>query len=145
MRVGIVGDIRHSRVAGSLSHAMPVMGIELMLIGPDEFLPSQSHGLEMTTNLDGVIDRLDVVYLLRVQTERGAEAAEGYSQRYRLDSTRAAAMHESAVVMHPGPLNRGVEISDEVADGPRSLILDQVANGVPVRMAVLASLESALA
>lgn len=145
LRVGIVGDIRHSRVAGSLSHAMPVMGIELTLIGPDEFLPTQGHGLEMTTNLDGVIDRLDVVYLLRVQTERGAEAAEGYSQRYRLDSTRAAAMRESAVVMHPGPLNRGVEISDEVADGPRSLILDQVANGVPVRMAVLASLESALA
>lgn len=145
LRVGIVGDIRHSRVAGSLTHAMPVMGVDLMLIGPDEFLPSQSHGLETTTSLDGVIGELDVLYLLRVQTERGAEADEGYSRRYRLDSTRAAAMHENAVVMHPGPLNRGVEISDEVADGPRSLILDQVSNGVPVRMAVLASLESALA
>lgn len=145
LRVGIVGDIRHSRVAGSLSHALPVMGVDLMFIGPAKFLPSQSHGIETTTSLDEVISRLDVLYLLRVQTERGAEAGFGYSQGYRIDSTRAAAMHENAVVMHPGPINRGVEISDEVADGPRSLILDQVANGVPVRMAVLASLESSFA
>lgn len=143
LRVGIVGDILHSRVAGSLSHALPVMGVDLTFVGPEDFLPSQGHGIETTIDLDEVIGRLDVLYLLRVQTERGAEAGAAYSQRYRIDSTRAAGMHENAVIMHPGPLNRGVEISDEVADGPRSLILEQVANGVPVRMAVLASLEGA--
>ena len=145
MRVGIVGDISHSRVAGSLTHAMPTMGIDVTLIGPEAFLPKDATGLKATTNLDGVIADLDVVYLLRVQTERGAEVDRTYSQSYRLDRGRAAAMHENAVIMHPGPINRGIEISDDVADGPRSLILDQVANGVPVRMAVLASLESALA
>lgn len=145
LRVGIVGDIRHSRVAGSLIHGFPVMGVDLVLIGPHEFLPSHDGGIAMTTDLDGVIEDLDVVYLLRVQRERGAEVDEKYSQQYGFDSTRTAALHENAVIMHPGPLNRGVEISDEVADGPRSLILDQVANGVPVRMAVLAALESALA
>ena len=145
LRVGIIGDISHSRVAGSLTQAMPAMGIDLILIGPESFLPQQITDLDRATDLDGVIGELDVVYLLRVQTERGAEVDSSYRQRYGLDSRRAAAMRENAVIMHPGPINRGVEISDEVADGPRSLILDQVANGVPVRMAVLAALESALA
>lgn len=145
IRVGIVGDISHSRVAGSLIHAMPAMGVDVTLIGPEDFLPKQNMGGKTTTDLDGVLPDLDVVYLLRVQTERGAEIDGTYSQGYGLDAVRAAALHESAVIMHPGPINRGIEISDDVADGPRSLILDQVSNGVPVRMAVLAALESALA
>lgn len=144
LRVGIVGDIRHSRVANSLSSALPTMGIDLAFIGPEEFLPTQVDGVVMSTDLDEVIGGLDVVYLLRVQTERGAEVSADYSGRYRLDESRAALMAESAVVMHPGPLNRGVEVVDEVADGPRSLILHQVSNGVPARMAVLSSLERSL-
>jgi aspartate carbamoyltransferase catalytic subunit len=91
-----------------------------------------------------VIGDLDVVYLLRVQTERGASVGDGYTKRFQLDTARASRLRETAVVMHPGPLNRGVEVTDDVADGPRSLILQQVANGVPSRMAVLAALESSL-
>lgn len=145
LRMGIVGDIRHSRVAGSLFHAIPTMGVHLTAIGPREFLPRGNvEGVTVTTDLDAVLGDLDVVYLLRVQTERGATVGESYAARFGLDSRRAALLSENAVVMHPGPLNRGVEISDEVADGPRSLILQQVANGVPVRMAVLASLEESL-
>lgn len=145
LRMGIVGDIRHSRVAGSLFHAMPTMGVHLTAVGPREFLPSDDvEGVDVTTELDAVLGNLDVVYMLRVQTERGATASESYSTNYRLDARRAALLPERAFVMHPGPLNRGVEISDEVADGPRSLILRQVANGVPARMAALASLEESL-
>lgn len=145
LRMAIVGDIRHSRVAGSLLHAMPTMGVDLTLVGPPELIPADTHGVEVASSLDDVLPDLDIVYLLRVQTERGAKITEGYSRRFGLDERRAAAMKETAVVMHPGPLNRGVEITDDVADGPRSLILDQVSNGVPARMAILAALEGAIA
>ena len=145
LRMGIVGDIRHSRVAGSLFHAMPVMGVDVTAIGPEEFLPSgPMDGIRVTTELDPVLGALDVVYMLRVQSERGAIAGDSYATHFRLDAGRAAILSEGAVIMHPGPLNRGVEITDEVADGPRSLILEQVRNGVPARMAVLASLEESL-
>lgn len=145
LRMAIVGDIRHSRVAGSLLHAMPTMGVGVTLVGPPELMPTDTQGVEVASSLDDVLADLDIVYLLRVQTERGAKITEGYSRRFGLDERRAAAMKETAVVMHPGPLNRGVEITDDVADGPRSLILDQVSNGVPARMAVLAALEGAIA
>lgn len=145
LRMGIVGDIRHSRVAGSLLHAMPTLGVGLTLVGPPEFLRTDTQGVEVSPSLDDVLSDLDIVYLLRVQTERGAEITDSYSRRFGLDGARAATMKETAVVMHPGPLNRGVEITDDVADGPRSLILDQVSNGVPARMAILAALEGAIA
>ncbi len=144
LKMAIVGDIRHSRVAGSLVHAMPTMGVDVTLVGPPEFLPDPSWGIRTTGSLDGIIEEADVVYLLRVQTERGAEIRDDYPRSFGLNGRRAAAMKERAVLMHPGPLNRGVEITDEVADGPRSLILDQVSNGVPTRMAVLAALEGTL-
>lgn len=144
LRMAIVGDIKHSRVAGSLLHAMPVLGVDLTLIGPSHFLPETLSGVETSTEFDDVLPELDVVYLLRVQTERGVALAEDYAERFGLDGKRASALRETAVVMHPGPLNRGVEITDEVADSPRSLVLDQVSNGVPARMAVLAALEGAL-
>lgn len=144
LRVAIVGDIRHSRVAGSLIQAMPALGAHVTLVGPPELLPDDAAGFEVSTSLDAVLDELDVVYLLRVQAERGATIGRDYTRRFQLDAGRASAMKENAVVMHPGPLNRGVEIADDVADGPRSLILQQVANGVPTRMAVLAAVEGAL-
>ncbi|MFO7299201.1 MAG: aspartate carbamoyltransferase catalytic subunit [Actinomycetes bacterium] len=135
LTVAIVGDIVHSRVAGSLTQALPALGARVVLVGPDAMLPETD--LETTGDLDSAVGEADVVYLLRIQKERGAEATEGYERRYQLDPARSALMKPDAVVMHPGPINRGVEIAPEVADGPRSLILRQVANGVPARMAAL--------
>lgn len=143
LSIGIVGDILHSRVVGSLLHALPTLGAHLTLVGPPELLPPPIEGITMTTDLEEQIEKLDVAYMLRVQTERGAVVDDSYRERYRLDRRLSARMAPHAVVMHPGPLNRGIEIADEVADGPRSLILRQVSNGVPTRMAVLSALEGA--
>jgi aspartate carbamoyltransferase catalytic subunit len=139
LRVGIVGDIAHSRVAGSLVHAMSPLDLDLVLIGPGEWLPNESS-VTHTDDLDAIIPNLDVVYLLRVQTERGGVIDDEYIARFGMDARRAAALGEEAVVMHPGPVNRGVELTDDVVDSPRSLISEQVRNGVPTRMAVLRSL-----
>lgn len=136
LRVAVVGDIVHSRVAGSLTAALTLLGAEVVLVGPKEMLPAESDHPKVE-DLDEVVAGVDVVYLLRVQKERGAEVGDDYEDRFQLDLTRSARMKPDAVVMHPGPMNRGVEIAIEVADGPRSLILEQVANGVPVRMAAL--------
>ena len=143
LRMGIVGDIRHSRVAASLMCAMPVLGVELILVGPEPLLPDPGPGPSHSDDLDQVIGDLDVVYLLRVQKERGVKLPAGYTARFGLTTARAAVMRPTAVVMHPGPVNRGIEVADPVADGPRSLILDQVSNGVPTRMAVLAAVGEA--
>lgn len=139
IRVGIVGDIAHSRVAGSLIHALPAVGAELTLIAPQRWHPDDVT-TPTTDDLDSMLPGLDVVYLLRVQTERGGVIDDDYVSRFRMDAGRLGALGEGAVIMHPGPINRGVELSDEVADSPRSLILEQVRNGVPTRMAVLRSL-----
>jgi aspartate carbamoyltransferase catalytic subunit len=136
LRVGIVGDIAHSRVAGSLIHAMSPLGVELVLVGPGEWLPSETS-VALSQDLDATIPHVDVVYLLRVQTERGGVIDDDYVARFRMDATRASELGEDSVIMHPGPINRGVELTDEVADSPRSLITEQVRNGVPTRMAVL--------
>ena len=145
LAMGIVGDVRHSRVAGSLVHAMPQLGIDLTLIGPQALLPDSDETQTATsTSLDETLPHLDVVYLLRVQRERGAATSEDFETRFQLNEARSAAMKPGAVVMHPGPINRGVEIVDNVADGPRSLILGQVGNGVPARMAVLEALGQAI-
>jgi aspartate carbamoyltransferase catalytic subunit len=139
LKVGIVGDIAHSRVAGSLIHAMSPMDMDLVLIGPGGWLPSEPS-VAHTDDLDAIIPALDVVYLLRVQTERGGVIDDEYIARFGMDARRAAALGEETVIMHPGPINRGVELTDDVVDSPRSLISEQVRNGVPARMAVLRSL-----
>jgi aspartate carbamoyltransferase catalytic subunit len=139
LRVGVVGDIARSRVAGSLVHAMAPMGIDVVLVGPGEWLPAESS-TTLSEDLDATIPHLDVVYLLRVQRERGGVIDSDYVIRFRMDARRAAGLGEDAVIMHPGPINRGVELTDEVADSPRSLITEQVRNGVPTRMAVLRGL-----
>lgn len=145
LRMGIVGDIRQSRVAGSLFHAMPALGVESVLIGPASLLPEQEpDGFEMSTDLDSHLGGLDVLYVLRVQRERGTLIPDDYIERFRVDSERAAAMKPEAVVIHPGPMNREVEITGDVADGPRSLILSRVANGIPTRMAVLTALRDGI-
>lgn len=139
LRLAIVGDIAHSRVAGSLLAALGVLGVDVTLAGPERWLP-EDPPVRVTTRLDDVLADVEALYLLRVQTERGGQIDEEYIDRYRIDAGRASRMQERAVVMHPGPVNRGVEVSDEVVESARSQISEQVRNGVPSRMAVLRAL-----
>jgi aspartate carbamoyltransferase catalytic subunit len=122
--------------------------VEITLVGPTPLLPAANPwGVRTSTDLDDELGDMDAVYLLRIQTERGSASGiasgTGYARRYGMNEDRLSMMKPTAVIMHPGPMNRGVEIDDATADGERSLILRQVANGVPVRMAVIAeALES---
>lgn len=142
-RVAIVGDILHSRVARSNLHCLKALGARLVFCGPPTLLPPQldSLGVDVTTELDRALDGADAVMMLRIQKERQSDAlfpsAAEYHARWGLTSARAAALKPEAVVLHPGPVNRGLELSPEVADGQRSLILEQVENGVAVRKAIL--------
>jgi aspartate carbamoyltransferase catalytic subunit len=141
LRMAIVGDVARSRVAGSLIHSLPTLGVHLTLAGPEEWLPRPSP-VPTITDLDDLIAEVDVVYLLRVQTERGGVISNEYISTFGLNPERAARMRDDAVIMHPGPINRGVEIADPVADSARSLIIEQVRNGVPARMVILSALAS---
>lgn len=143
MHIGIVGDVKHSRVARSDVFAFTALGAEVTLVAPPTLLPPSLVGwpVRVSHDLDAVLPSLDVVYLLRMQKERMTEhlipSLREYTARYGLTSRRVDVMRHDALVMHPGPMNRGVEISAEVADLPRSVIIDQVRNGVATRMAVL--------
>ena len=143
LRIGIVGDVKHSRVARSDVLAFTALGAEVALVAPPTLLPPSLEGwpVRVHHDLDEVLGDLDVVYLLRMQQERMTEhlvpSLREYTARYGLTRRRVDALQEDALVMHPGPMNRGVEISAEVADLPRTVIIDQVRNGVAVRMAVL--------
>jgi aspartate carbamoyltransferase catalytic subunit len=145
-RIAIVGDIRHSRVARSDVKAFHALGCELTLVGPPTLMPERLDGwpVSVSSDLDHVLSEVDVVYLLRIQRERIGQALfpslREYSARWGLTTERAARLKPDTLVMHPGPMNRGIEIAGEVADSPRSLVTEQVANGVAVRMAVLWSL-----
>jgi aspartate carbamoyltransferase catalytic subunit len=142
-RIAIVGDIKHSRVARSNVVAFTTLGAEVTLVAPPTLLPPSLAGWPVTVShdLDDVLPKCDVVYLLRMQRERMHEALipslREYTAGYGLTRERARLLPDSALVMHPGPMNRGVEIAAEVADLPGSVITTQVANGVAVRMAVL--------
>ncbi len=141
--VALVGDILHSRVARSNIQAMTKMGARLILVGPPTLIPREveESGLEVSYSFDRVIGECDVIYLLRLQRERQREglipSLAEYARFYQLNRERLEKARQEVIVMHPGPINRGVEISAEVADLPRSYLLDQVTNGVAVRMAVL--------
>ena len=143
MRIAIVGDIRHSRVARSDVLAFTALGAEVMLVAPPTLLPPSLAGWPITVShdLDAALPTLDVVYVLRLQRERMLEALlpslREYTATYGLTQRRAQLLKSDALIMHPGPVNRGVEIAAEVADQPRSVITAQVSNGVAVRMAVL--------
>ncbi len=146
----IVGDVLHSRVARSNLHALPTLGIgELRVCGPQALLPtSLDPAIRVFSDFDQAIRDVDVVMMLRLQKERMQEAlvpseAE-YFRHYGLDPRRLALARPDAIVMHPGPMNRGVEIASEIADGPQSVILEQVSNGLVVRMAVMARLMGAM-
>ena len=143
VRVAIVGDILHSRVARSNVHLLHSLGAHVTLIAPPTLIPVGAHAwpCEISYDLDAVLPHVDAVMMLRVQQERMHDAffpsAREYSRRYGLDARRMNLLAPSAIVMHPGPMNRGMEISADVADAPRSVIVEQVTNGVHVRMAVL--------
>jgi aspartate carbamoyltransferase catalytic subunit len=143
LHIAIVGDIKHSRVARSDVLAFTLLGATVTLVAPPTLLPPSLAGwpVEVSHDLDSVLPKVDVVYLLRMQRERMTEALlpslREYTALYGLTRRRAELLADDALIMHPGPMNRGVEISAEVAELPRSVITRQVANGVAVRMAVL--------
>ncbi|GGL09228.1 aspartate carbamoyltransferase [Sphaerisporangium melleum] len=142
-RVSIVGDVLHSRVARSNVHLLTTLGAEVTLVAPPTLLPVAmgEWPCEVSYDFDAVLPKSDVVMMLRVQHERMNASyfpsAREYSRRYGLDPERLGRMPDGAIVMHPGPMNRGMEIAAEVADSGRSTIVEQVTNGVTVRMAVL--------
>jgi aspartate carbamoyltransferase catalytic subunit len=142
-RVTIVGDVLHSRVARSNVLLLHTLGAEVTLVAPPTLLPVGVDGWPCATSydLEGELAKSDVVMMLRVQRERMNAAyfpsAREYSRRYGLDGARMRQLPDHAIVMHPGPMNRGMEIAAEVADSARSTIVEQVTNGVSVRMAVL--------
>jgi aspartate carbamoyltransferase catalytic subunit len=144
LRVAIIGDIAHSRVARSNMIGLSKMGAEVRVSGPPTMLPpglEEAYEVSVFLKPEEALEGADVVMMLRVQMERAQAplfpSLREYSRLYGLNAKRLALAAPDAIVMHPGPMNRGVEISPEVADGPRSVILDQVTNGVAVRMALL--------
>ena len=142
-RVAIVGDVRNSRVARSDVKMFHALGCEITLVGPPTLLPERLGGWPVTVahDLDEVCGEVDVLYMLRIQRERIDQACfpslREYASRWGLTPARMARCKPDTLVMHPGPMNRGIEIAAEVADSARSLVAEQVANGVAVRMAVL--------
>ena len=143
LRVTIVGDVLHSRVARSNVLLLHTLGADVTLVAPPTLVPVAvgSWPCNVSYDFDSALPKSDVVMMLRVQQERMNAAyfpsVREYSRRYGLDAARMAQLPDQAIVMHPGPMNRGVEIAAEVADSARSTIVEQVANGVSVRMAVL--------
>lgn len=143
LRVAIIGDIAHSRVARSNCIGFTKMGAEVVLAGPPTMIPKgiESLGVSFSYHLDDAIGDADVIMMLRIQKERQRSflfsTEREYAKVYGLTKARLANARDDVLIMHPGPINRGVEIASDVADGPYSLILGQVTNGVAVRMALL--------
>ncbi len=141
--VAIVGDIAHSRVARSNIHGLKKLGAHVICVGPPTLLPGgfEAMGCELSTSLDDVLERVDAINMLRVQFERltspAFPSAREYTHLFGLTTERLKRMKNNVLVMHPGPINRGLEIESAVADGPNSTILQQVTNGLAIRMAVL--------
>ncbi|OGV99230.1 MAG: aspartate carbamoyltransferase [Nitrospinae bacterium RIFCSPHIGHO2_02_FULL_39_82] len=143
LKVSIIGDITHSRVARSNIYAMKKMGMDVTVAGPSTLIPVdiKKMGVKVFTDLSKAIEGADVIIMLRIQLERQERglfpSIREYSRLFGLNVEKLKNAKEDVMIMHPGPINRGVEISADVADGPYSLILDQVTNGVAVRMAIL--------
>lgn len=143
LKVAIVGDISHSRVARSNIYGLTKMGADVSVAGPATMLPRgiEKMGVRAFTGIDEAITGADIVMMLRIQTEREKQcifpSLREYARYFSLNRNNISLAKEDVLVMHPGPLNRGVEISPDIADGPHSVILDQVTNGVAVRMALL--------
>ena len=142
-KIVIVGDIKHSRVALSNIYCLQLLGAEVMVCGPSTLIPKhiEQLGVKVSHNLDEALSWCDVANMLRIQLERQDQrffpSLKEYSNLFGLNMKRLNKLDKEIVIMHPGPINRGVEITSEVADSQQSIILDQVENGVAVRMAVL--------
>jgi aspartate carbamoyltransferase catalytic subunit len=149
LKVAIIGDIEHSRVVRSNIHLLTKMGARVTVGGPRTLMPvaMEAMGVEVAYTLEDAIREADVIMMLRIQLERQGRmsfpSVKEYFQLFGLTTARLAAAKDDVIIMHPGPMNRGVEIASELADGPYSVILEQVAHGVSVRMAVLYLLSSA--
>ena len=150
LKVAIVGDILHSRVARSQIHALKILNVpDIRVIGPRTLLPTEINKMGVTSfyELDEGLEDVDIIMMLRLQLERMEghliPSAQEYFHCYGLTAARLQRAAPDALVMHPGPINRGVEIASEVADGSRSLILEQVTNGIAVRMSIMAKLITA--
>jgi len=143
LKVAIIGDITHSRVARSNIHGLTKMGAHVVVAGPATMLPREidALGVASTTRIEEAIKDADIIMMLRIQTEREKQnvfpSLREYAQYFSLNRKNIVLAREDCIVMHPGPMNRGVEISPEIADGRHSVMLDQVTNGVAVRMALL--------
>ena len=141
--IAIVGDIMHSRVAKSNIYSLTKLGAKIRLIGPPTLIPVEMKeiGVDIFHNMEAGLKEADVVMMLRIQMERQSKgffpSTEEYSKNWGLTPERLSVARDDVIVMHPGPMNRGIEISSEIADGPRSVILEQVTNGLAVRMAVM--------
>lgn len=151
LRIAIVGDVLHSRVARSQIHALNILGArEVRVIGPRTLIPTdiESMGVRYFSNMIEGLDSIDVIMMLRIQRERMdgqlIPSEQEYFNRYGLTQEKLRYARDDAIVMHPGPINRGLEISSSVADGERSVILDQVTNGIAVRMSIMAKLMGGL-
>jgi aspartate carbamoyltransferase catalytic subunit len=145
LQVAIIGDILHSRVTRSNCHLLTRFGVKITLCGPPEFVPevaaTLAPGLRVTRHIEEALRGTDVIMLLRLQKERLAGQkirVQDYIARYQMTAARLKLARCDAIVMHPGPIIRGLELTAEVADGPQSVIVDEVHNGVPTRMAILA-------
>jgi aspartate carbamoyltransferase catalytic subunit len=143
LSVAIVGDIAHSRVAKSNIYCLKRLGARVRLIGPPTLIPKEFHemGVDVFHNMEEGMKGVEVLMMLRIQMERQGKgffpSTEEYSRNWGLTPQRLALAEDDVIVMHPGPMNRGIEIASEIADGPKSVILEQVTNGIAVRMAVL--------
>jgi aspartate carbamoyltransferase catalytic subunit len=143
VNVAIVGDVLHSRVARSLSFALVKMGANVTMIGPPTLIPATAPqwGVRVSYDIESVLPTLDVCYMLRVQRERQRQqyfpSVREYARLFGLTTTRVGMLREGALIMHPGPMNRGVEIDSDVADLPQAVIEEQVTNGIAVRMSLL--------
>lgn len=143
VRVALIGDIEHSRVARSNIMCLKKLGADVTLCGPSTLMPTaiEQMGVDVTHNLREAIDGADIIYSLRIQLERQEDglfpSLREYIRLFRVDTAALAHAKPEAIIMHPGPINRDIELSTNVADGPRSVILEQVSNGVAIRMAVM--------
>ncbi|HEU4355690.1 MAG TPA: aspartate carbamoyltransferase catalytic subunit [Actinomycetota bacterium] len=143
LRVAIVGDVLHSRVARSLSFALVKMGADVTLVGPPTLIPpdAPSWGVAVSYDIDEVLPKLDVCYMLRVQRERQRQqyfpSVREYARLFGLTRDRVGRLPEGSLIMHPGPMNRGVEIDSDVADLPQAVMEEQVTNGIAIRMSLL--------
>ena len=140
LKIAVCGDIKHSRVAGSLLVAAKIFGMKIFLCGPESLVPATNESFIQKANFDSILPEVDAVMMLRIQLERHQDLdldPKAYHHQFGLNQKRQSSMKKEAIILHPGPFNRGIEISDEIVEHPQSRIFKQMSNGVAARMAIL--------